>query len=190
MRVVPCFRNFLNHYFYLGNMKQIILTTFVLLSFASLAHGHSIGQSLEKQVGDHTIDIGYDSFVPEIPAGEPVRFDFNLSDRNKTLRVPFTTVWVRIAPLNGQGFLFTGVLGVPEFGPTGMSYVFSSGGSYELTTRFQDKDKTLAEISFPLTVESSSEESAKTQSTRNFLMGGFIGFALGIVIAFFFRKRI
>lgn len=171
-------------------MKQIILTTFILFVFANLAHGHSIGQSLEKQVGDYTIDIGYDSFVSEIPAGEPVRFDFNLWNRDKTEPLDFTTAWVRIAPQNGQGFLFTGTLGVPDFGPTGMSYVFFSGGSYELTVRFQDKDKTFAEASFPLIVEGSAEENAKTQSTHNFLIGGFIGLVLGIIIALFLRKRI
>ena len=160
-----------------------------MLLSTGLAHGHGTGQSVEKTVGDYTVDIGYDSLSPEIPTGDPVRFDFNLWNNDKTEPIDFTTVWVNIAPQNGQGFLFAGTLGVPDFGPTGMSYVFSKSGSYALTIHFNNKDKALADVSFPLIVQGGVEGSSQTQSLRNLAISGFIGFMVGIILTFFFRKR-
>lgn len=158
----------------------------VALSFAvlSLAEGHGLGQSLEKEVGDYIIDVGYDA-IDKIEVGEATRFDFNLWNQSKTDIADFDHVWVRIAPKD-EGLSFAGFLYRPEFLLTGMSYTFEKSGEYELTVRFVDKeDKTLAEATFPLTIEDTgSSFSADT------ITGILIGIMVGVVATFFIvRKR-
>lgn len=174
----------------MSNIQKVIVFATVSLIAVSpfFVFAHGLGQTFEREVGDYNVDIGYDSVTEVIPAGAPVRFDFDLSDKDRTLRVPFTTVWVRIAPTNAPGFLFAGYLGIPSFGPANMSYVFADAGSYELTVRYENKDGTLAETSFPLTV-TEQEGSVGRESSLNVLLSGVIGFVLGAIILFFFRKR-
>lgn len=173
------------------HMKYIFIASLLVLSFVSYAQAHGIGQSVEKQVGDYTIDIGYDSLTPEVPADAAVRFDFALWNKDKTEPVDFTTVWVRIAPLQGEGILFAGYLGQPDFGPTGISYVFARGGTYEVTARFTNKDKTLAETSFPLTVQNSAASQASNAPlSRNIWISGLAGLVIGASFSFLFRRKL
>lgn len=154
----------------------ITIITFLLLATQAV-YGHGLGQSFEKEVGDHVIDVGYDA-PDKVYAGEAIRFDFNLWQKNRTDVADFDHVWVRIAP-EEEGILFVGFLYRPEFLLTGMSYAFADAGQYELTVRFLDKDdKNLAEGSFPLDVvtEEALPSSLMSAGTlAGFLFGAFVG---------------
>ena len=134
------------------NIRVVCIgSIFTLCLLPVVLFAHSLGQSLEKQVGEYFIDIGYSSPVVTLQAGESVRFDFNLWSKDHTQAIDFATVWVRIAPAE-SGITFAGYLGFPEFGPLGMSYAFPDEGSYVLTARYFDGADMLGEASFPLTV--------------------------------------
>lgn len=161
----------------------LVMVTVIFL--ASLTYGHGAGQALSSQVGDYTIDIDYESFTSEIYINESVRFSFQLWNKDKTEPVEFTGVFVSIKLQQGYNSVFSGQLGIPEFGGVGMSVVFPDPGSYELMARFINKDGTLAEAKFPLTVV--GEE--KNGITRNLFMAMFVGIIIGIVVGFFFFKK-
>ena len=151
--------------------KNIIIACSVL-AFAQFVSGHSLGQSLEKQINGYFIDVGY-SARDKIYTGDATRFDFNLWTENKADLADFDHVWVRISPAD-EGLSFSGFLYRPEFLLTGMSYTFQKGGQYELTVRFFNKDgKSLAEASFLLIVE---------ESDSGLSMDIVIGLVSGVII--------
>lgn len=158
-------------------MKYFILTTAILIFFVGTVHGHGLGQSLEKEIGDYVIDVGYDA-SDKVYAGEAIRFDFNLWKKNRTDVADFDHIWLRIAPKE-EGILFAGFLYRPEFLLTGMSYAFAEAGQYELTVRFLDKDdKNLAEASFPIDAVSEEAPFASLMSVgtlAGFLFGALVG---------------
>lgn len=172
-------------------MKKIFVFILAIFFFGSAAYAHSVGQSLEKTVGDYSVDIGYDT--SPISAGEAVRFDFNLRKDGARFDAPpeFEYLWVRIAPQGGEGILFAGYLANLDFALTGMTYVFPRGGTYELTVRFEKDAKTVAETSFPLIVEAGDTQpsGAGGRLSREAIIAGLSGMLLGSLIVFlFFRK--
>lgn len=149
-------------------------------------YGHGLGQSLEKEVDGYVIDVGYDA-SDKVYAGEAIRFDFNLWEKNRTDPADFDHVWVRIAP--GEGILFAGFLYRPEFLLTGMSYAFANAGRYELTVRFLDKDgKSIAEASFPIEVFSDKSVWSSLLNGGT-AIGAVLGFVLGIIITFLVKRK-
>jgi hypothetical protein len=165
-------------------MKKITyIVFFLIITPLFLISAHSDETSLEKQIGETTIDIGYDT--DPIASGQPVRFDFSLWNNSKTTPVDFSVVWVKISSSDGS-IPFSGYVGAPNFGSSNISYIFAYGGSYEITARFEKGEDILAEASFPLTVTGAS---ATGNSTRNIALSGAIGFLLGGISIFFFRKR-
>jgi len=154
-----------------------------MFTLANFASGHGFGQSLEKVVDNYIIDVGIDAL--DLVAGEPVRFDFVLwsKDRNP---IDFTDAWVRIAPAE-RGIVFAGNLHQPEFGSTGMTYVFPKGGDYELTVRFQNKGEAIIEASFPLKVGAGASDASG--ASHNLLMGIFIGFIVGGATVWFLKRK-
>lgn len=167
-------------------MKYIFLTI-ILLAITSVAYANGFGQTLDKAIGDYITNVDYDSFVSEIDPLTPVRFNFQLWNKERTEPVEFGDVWVRIAPQNGFGVLFAGTLGQPDFGPAGFSYLFQKGGAYELTARFSNKDKTLAEATFSLTV-TGEESAARQHNWTNLGLAVLGGVVIGFALCFLFKK--
>ncbi len=166
-------------------MRHLLLTIALLVATASVAYGHGFGQSLEKVVDNYIIDVGIDAL--DLVAGEPARFDFVLWNKDRTEAVEFTDAWVRIAPAE-RGIVFAGNLYRPEFGSTGMTYVFPKGGDYELTVRFQKDGEQIAnEVSFLLTVLAGTE--SNSSSYRGVLLGGFLGLIFGIAITYYVKRK-
>ncbi len=169
-------------------MRKKFLIGIIFFVFASIVHAHAVGQSLEKKVGNYVVDIGYDSLDPNIVAGEPVRFDFLLWNEDRTEVPEFTDVWVRLAP-NTPGVTFAGDIFQPQYGPTGINYVFPHGGNYELVVRFQKKGDTLAEAAFPLVVTKGGNERFSKNSMRDLAFAFVGGISIGFVILLFFKKK-
>lgn len=156
----------------------------ILLPIFSQAHG--LGQTISKEVGEYLIDVDYDAFI--IQAGEVVRFDFSLWDRERTEFKDVTSIWLRISPENSFGSVFASSLSVPEFGLPGITYVFPRAGNYELSLRFHYKDDTLAEATLPIAVQKSPNESEGGLS-RSQILAGVVGIILGFLLATILRKK-
>lgn len=165
-------------------VRITVFVSVVLIPFGVFAH--SLGQSLEKEVGEYVVDIGYDSPVTTVLEGEPIRFDFNLWNKDRAV-VDFTSVWVRVAPAE-SGITFAGYLGYPPFGAVGMSYTFPKAGEYTLTARFFNGEQTLAEATFPLQVEGTNDVKI-SNSSPGLIVAGVSGFILGVLLLFFFKKK-
>src|SRR3989344_1463756 len=91
---------------------SVFLAVTAILLGAALAYAHSEGTSLEKQVGDYTVDIGYEP--EELRTGERLLLDFNLLSTEGS-PVDFTSVWVRLEE-GGESVVATGVA-KPAVGP-------------------------------------------------------------------------
>src|SRR3989344_1729945 len=91
---------------------SVFLAVMTILLGAALAYAHSEGTSLEKQVGDYVVDIGYEP--EELRTGERLLLDFNLLSTEGS-PVDFTSVWVRLES-EGETLLATWVAN-PESGP-------------------------------------------------------------------------
>jgi len=68
-----------------------------------------------------------------------------------------------------------------------MTYVFPKGGDYEFIVRFQNKGEAIIEASFPLKVGVGASDASG--SSRNLLMGIFIGFIVGGATVWFFKRK-
>jgi len=166
-------------------MKTIIFSLIMFFSIACSAYGHGFGQSFEKVVDDYMIDVGIDTL--DLVAGEPMRFDFVLWNKDRTETSEFTDAWVRIVPID-RGIVFAGNLHQPEFGSTGMTYVFPKAGDFELTVRFQNNGEPIVEASFPLRVGAGASESSGAFS-KQLIMGLFLGFVAGASVVWFLRRK-
>ena len=166
-------------------MNNKLFFTILFIFSAGIAGGHGLGQSFEQKAGNYVIDVGYDA-IDKIYSVDTVHFDFNLWKENRMDMADFDHVWVRIAPKD-KGILFTGFLYRPDFLLTGMSYTFEVAGEYDLTVRFLNKnDETLAEASFPLTVEKKAAD--KTEIFK-IIGAGVIGLLVGLILSSLFKDR-
>jgi len=162
--------------------SAFVLATLFLIVFPFISHAHATGVSIERQVGDYLIDIGYD---PQNPAsGETIRFDFNVYVRGKTEGVPFSNIWVRIE--TKDGLVFAGGIAKSTFGLTGLTLSLPRPGEYTISVRFNQGDETIVETSVPLLV---LDGEAGKYSTLYFIMGGIGIVALGIGLALGRRTR-
>lgn len=165
-------------------IKGILLLLFAL---PLIAGAHGSGASLEKVVDNYLVDVGYSPAFLE--AEDPIRFDFALlesSDRTK--EVPFTDIWVRIE--KEKKVFFAGGIAKARLGGTGVSYVFPTEGQYELFIRFQNGEESLAETSFPLSVDPPymPEGGSSFKLSNQLFLGLIAGFGIGFFLLFF-RKR-
>ena len=171
-------------------MKKYVIFWILMLTIAAAGAplytgAHGAGVSLEEIAGEYIVDIGYDIFEPR--AGDAVRFDFTLWNKERTDSPEITGVWFRIAPEVGQGIIFAGQLGVPEFGPPGMSYAFPKAGDYTLTARFMNKDAVLAETLFPFSVREG--ENAAQARWILYVSLFFMGILTGFFASFLLLKK-
>lgn len=195
------FEYFVDSNFSLGfnllNMKYLILIiAFISLTYTSIVFANGFGVTLDKVVGDYTANVDYDA-LSGIFTGQPVQFAFQLFNKNRSQAVDFTNIWVNITPMEtnkDNGYtppIFDGGIIRPGFSPAGMAFTFLAAGTYDLKLRFDNGDKTLAEATFPLTVEGGEGKTlvVNSNSTRNFLEGGLIGLILGPIAVWFFKRE-
>ncbi len=164
-----------------------IIFLIVFIASAIFVSAHGSGQSFEREVGEYLLDIGTSDLT--IRAGQATAFDFDILQKDSRELVPFTNMWVRFE--DDTKLLFAGGISKASFGRTAVTYAFPKAGSYMLTVRFHNESETLAETSFPITVEQPLvPESGKGFSfSREFLGGGFIGLIIGAVIVFMIKKK-
>jgi len=148
---------------------------------------HNVGRSFEQEVGNYFIDIG--SSELSIRAGEPAAFDFDILAKDSKEPAPFASVWVRVE--DGRKLLFAGGIAKASIGKTVMTYSFPHKGAFTLSVRFQSEGGSLAEASFPLTVEQplSASGTQKFSFSRDLIGGGLAGLIVGFAASFMFRKR-
>ena len=168
--------------------KYFIISAVILLALSSAALAHGVGKSLEKEAGGYVIDIGYDA-DDGIKADEAVRFAFNILTGDRSKVAPFSSVFAKITDAEKK-IVFSGYLGKPEFGPLGMSFSFPRAGGYELTAKFINGDKTLAEASFPLAAEAGATPEKSSRFSENAPAWGILGLLIGAAVAFYAAQAV
>ena len=151
----------------------------IILSAAGITHAHGSGVTLDQVFGDYTVSVDYNA-VAGIFAGDPVQFAFELFTKDRSRQLDFADVWITIVPTGGSAIYtppaFDGGIVGSSFPPSGMTFIFPHGGSYDLKLRYEKDGKTLAEATFPLKVENSdksvSVDSSGFHFSRDFLKGG------------------
>jgi hypothetical protein len=128
-----------------------------------------------------------------LQAQEPVRINFAIRwvDPAHKPDLTFTDAWVRIVEANtGGGFdptVFAGPISQANFGPTGMTYVFPRGGTYQVEVRFENDDKAIVESSFELAVA----HAPQLANAVTAVFGGFAGLLMGALgVYMIMRKRV
>lgn len=157
-------------------MKVFLLV--FLLSFPFVASAHGDTPSFQLEVGSYLIDIGYSTETPSTK--DAVLFDFGITTSGE--EVAFSDVWVKIEDEKKAVVLATGVYNA-EFGGPRLSYVFPEAGTYTLFARFENEDGSLAEASFPLTVNSAEEP------LDGKYLFGLAGLIVGVLGAFLALRR-
>jgi hypothetical protein len=122
---------------------------------------HATGQSWEVVLKEYKVDVGYDpaTFV----AGETVRLDFNVTKEANGDQVEFGDVWVRVT--KGEKTVFASGIHRPSIGRAGMTFTFPEAGDYTLSTRFEKDSTTIAETTFPMSVQQA--EAAASAPKKN-----------------------
>lgn len=166
-----------------------ILPLVMMLGMApsqKLIQAHGLGQSLTKTVGDYTIEVEYEAL--KLQADESVRLDFSITKKDTKEEVQFTDIWVRIA--QGNKTVFAGALAKANFGKPGMTYTFPEAGEYELSVRFQNADKTVAEAPFQLRVERATAGKTKQKKLPSqLIVGAIIGLVIGFSLSFLTKRQ-
>ena len=172
-------------------MKSLFLLTAALaltvVLLPSRVWAHGAGKSFEKTVGEYTVEMEYEAL--ELQADESVRLSFAIAKKDAAASVEFTDAWVRIT--QGTEAVFAGDIHNPEFGKVGATVVFPEGGDYEVSVRFQNKDQTLAEASFPVTVAASTEQNQSNRASQpySWLVGGILGLVAGYSLSFLKKRK-
>ena len=171
------------------NKKLLVLVLTIALFSSNSARAHVSGQTIEKNLGEYSVDIGYDSPDINPMAGEPVRFDFRLYKGEKKELVEFSKMWFKASL--GNVPMIAGRLAKDELIPTGLLFTFPQGGEYDITVRFSDKDKTLAETTFPISVGKAVYETGPAQNSKNkwVVLGGSVLLICLVGYWFGFRKK-
>lgn len=160
----------------------VVVLVMAILAPGAFIGGHDGGASIEQVVDGYLIDIGYS---PETPtAGEQTRFDFAVYNSDTQEEVDFTDIWVRILD-EEDNLLFAGGLNKAEFGLTGLTYLFSYPGSYEIFVRFSDGSTSVVETTASVEVSKSDEE-----FSFKFGVSEVVAFVAGIVVALVFMYLI
>lgn len=128
-------------------MRVAILTLAVLWCVPGFVKAHVVGTSYEQQVGEYTVDVGYDPGAA-LPGGRML-FDFKLRDTATGVEAPFDDVWFRVEQ-DKQTVLATGVM-QPLLGPTTVVLMAPPlGGDLLVNVRYEKGGEPLAEASFPI----------------------------------------
>jgi hypothetical protein len=138
---------------------------FVLMCVAAFVlplctSAHGLGLSWERQVGDHTVDIGYDPVPME---DTRLLLDFELwGDTEKTIAVEYDRIWVRMQ-IAGQTIFATGI-GKAPLGPTTLLLLLPQGlsGEAEILVRYEKEGAVIAEALFPMTVAPMEQKASES----------------------------
>ena len=158
-------------------MKYLSLLIITIILHTGTARANGFGMTLDQPVGDYVANVDYDA-VAGIFAGDPVQFAFQLFSKDRSKQLDFADVWVSIVPSGGAyaAPAFDGGIVGATFPPSGMTFIFPKDGSYDLKLRYEKDGKTLAEASFPLTVQNADQSIALDSSgfhfSHDFLKGG------------------
>ena len=154
----------------------------VFVAYAEFARANGFGVTLDKVVGEYTANVDYDA-ITGLAAGDSTQFAFQLFNKDRSQQLDFTDVWVKIIPTNtGKPYnspIFAGGIGMPVFGPPVITFAFPKSGSYDLFVRYENKDKSLVEATFPLVVSDSGNQTVAAAVQRwapPFIVGAFTSF--------------
>lgn len=163
-------------------ISVLAISVFFISSTPVFAHGN--GASFEKEIGNYSVDIGYD---PEkLKSGLSERLDFGLSDKVSGSTVAFSDVWVRIE--KDKNTIFASGIHNPKFGKAGLLYTFPEVGTYTVSARFEDNDKIIVETSFDLAVSGSPKTAQTSPFSQQFVWGVF-GVVLGLLLSKLIKKH-
>ncbi len=161
------------------------LVLFVLIGFLVaplVVSAHGDGPFVEIPSGAYLVDIGYSSAAPS--DGEAVLFDFSLVSLASRTAVPFADVWLKIENERKTVVLATGIHNA-EFGGPRLSYIFPAEGNYTVSARYEDRDGSIAEASFPLRITPAT----KDPQTDNRYLFGILGLLIGAAATFFALRK-
>ncbi len=172
-----------------NHMKKYILTILILFAVVPVAYANGFGIKLDQPVGNYIVNVDADTY--SLASGDPINFSFMLWNKDRTEQVDFDNVWVSITPEGMFYDTFDGLLGKEDFGGFLMTYVFPSPGKYTLSVRYgknkADGITTIAEASFPITVDPGSITAAKSDP-KVIILALFAGAAVGIISVLFYKK--
>jgi hypothetical protein len=148
----------------------------------SRTSAHSIGQTLEQEVGEYLVDIGYDT--AEIMQDQEVLFNAALIQGAGTTHwqyAPYDEVWIQIGPSNSEPL--RAIIPVKSPSPVNLRYTFAQAKTHQLSVRFLQDGKTLADASFTLPVgEASGGVDANTmKGVYLILFGVLLLFVIGVI---------
>jgi hypothetical protein len=171
-------------YFLKVGFLRLLITLLALAVFflGGTTFAHGVLQSLSKTTDKYLIEVFYDPL--DLSINGSTILNFYLRDNNADKQnVAVTDVWLKIS--QGPIVVFSGPVAQREFGPPSVTYAFPKAGQYEILTRFQNDGETLAEASFPLTVEEFEEK--KSDLPIKIIIGAS-GLVVGTIAGFFIPK--
>ncbi len=120
----------------------LIIVIYIPFSMAHLDFG------IDKEVGDYTVDFGYSS--EKIMEDKATLLAFTLIDKESRNLIQVDRIWVRFSEANNV--IFTANLN-PDLDQGLITFTFPTAGEYNVTARFFQDERELAETSFTLSVE-------------------------------------
>lgn len=115
---------------------RLLLLSLLISPVATFAHGDA--PSLEAEVGEYLIDIGY---TPDLAPGTEIEFDIDLFTANPVDYADFASVDVRVAKDGAElvsGSVENDTTNIPVFHVT-----FPEPGGYDIDIRYLDEADTL-----------------------------------------------
>lgn len=169
-------------------MKYLLVSIIGVVLLGGVAYADGFAQTLDKPVGNYIANVDYDSYTPEISAGNATSYSFQLWNKDRTKTVSFSDVSVNIFQKdNPSDTVFSGTLS-GDFGQAGMRLTFQDEGSYTMDVRFHDANyATLAEASFPLEVAPNGKTYG--MGALWLVLSGGLGLAMGVAIMFLVHRR-
>lgn len=158
-----------------------MLVSALLVAMPLFVAAHGAGSSWEREVEGMRIDIGYDPRAFEVD--KTAVFDFALVDPRSGTDVPVDEVWVRLA--RGESAVLAAGLVPPEAAKTTLLYAFDREGSYTLSASYRKGGETLAEATFPFSVEAHAD-AAPAASWLLYALGAALA---GLIALYTYRKR-
>jgi hypothetical protein len=168
-------------------LRVVIYTLIIFTSsfYMNVVQAHTNGASVEQEVGDYFIDIGY---APEtIVAGEPIRFDFAISDLDSLDGTEFSDIWVQVE--KERETFFAGGIHRAEFGTTGFLFIFPLEGLYTVHARFQNSGKEIVQTSFQVEVAEGMVVESHIDSPLTGILIGAIGLVFGALVGWRLARR-
>lgn len=157
---------------------KLLLLALLALPLAVSAHGGGT-PTLEAEVGEYLIDIGYDRLAV---AGEEITFDLDLFTAGPPIDyATFATVELRVTK-NGSE-IFNGAVPNEEAQVPTMSVIFPESGGYDLDVRYENEaSELIVGHTFHLEVQPPAAGTAlrALQGMHYTIAGGLFALSLGI----------